>query len=187
MRGQRLSIETLKQLLRCDMETGKLFWLPRAPAMFPEGRHGAIHNAAKWNARWAGKEALTAVDNNGYRIGSILGAQYRAHCVVWALQHGYWPTEQIDHVDHNRSNGGITNLREASHTENAKNHTLHRNNKSGFNGVSWDKNLRKWAAKIRNAGRQIHLGYFVDIGDAIAARESANAKYGFHPNHGRAR
>lgn len=181
----RPSVELLRRILRYERATGSLYWLPRTPDMFPAGKHGAEHNAAKWNARWAGKQALTAIDSAGYHIGSILGVRYRAHCVIWALENGRWASDQIDHENHDRSDGRIDNLREASHTQNAKNHTLHKNNKSGFNGVSWDKKLGRWAAKIRSDGRQIHLGYFADLESAIAARESANIKYGFHPNHGK--
>lgn len=185
--AQRPTVEMLRRILRCDCATGKLYWLPRSADLFPEGKHGAAHNAAKWNARWAGREALTAVDAWGYRIGSIFGAQYRAHCVVWALTHGSWPEDQVDHINHDKSNGSPDNLRAATHSENGRNQPLHKNNKSGFNGVSWDRHINRWVARIRAEGRYLCLGRFKNIDDAIAARKAANLRYGYHVNHGRAR
>jgi hypothetical protein len=71
------SPEVLRQLLRYEPETGKLFWLPRSEHWFraTSGR-SAIHACANWNARYAEREAFTSVDQNGYRVGTVLNVHY---------------------------------------------------------------------------------------------------------------
>lgn len=58
------------------------------------------------------------------------------------------------------------------------------NNISGHTGVHWHKRKKKWVAQIGDGTRQIFLGYFEDINDAITARQEANERYGFTQRHG---
>ena len=58
-------------------------------------------------------------------------------------------------------------------------------NSSGHIGVCWSRRESKWRAEITVDTRRIHIGYFTDMADAIAARKAAEITYGFHPSHGK--
>ncbi len=182
------SPEVLRQLLRYEPETGKLFWLPRGAQWFnaTQGRTAA-HACANWNARYAGREAFTATDHNGYRCGAILNVNFLAHRVVWAIHYGQEPSGQIDHINGMPHDNRLANMRIASQSENMRNLRRPRNNTSGQVGVTWRKQEAKWSARIVVAGkRSISLGRFHAYEDAVAARKEAEVTFGYHANHGRA-
>ena len=173
------SPELLRKLLRYEPETGKLFWLPRPAKMFSDQRS---FNA--WNARYADKEALTALDGQGYNTGSIYGKKYNAHRVIWAMAHNAWPVGDIDHINGMRTDNRLINLRNVSRSMNRRNAKMQSNNTSGHNGVSWYAGTGKWRADIRIDRVQKYLGSFPNIADAIAARKAAEADHGFTERHG---
>lgn len=181
-----LTYDEISKLLKYDPETGKFYWLPRPVEMFPgTGFKGGAESKAKtWNARYAGKEAFTSLHNRGYVQGGILGRGYLAHRVAWVLTTGEWPRDQIDHINGDRTDNRICNLREVSNAENARNMSVSKRNKSGVVGVFWDGRLKKWTACIGENSRTKYLGSFEDLQQAIAARERALAERKFHPNHG---
>lgn len=170
----------LRRLLRYEPETGKLFWLPRTKDDILNGP-----KRRTWNTRYAGKPALDSPDGAGYRHGGICGQKILAHTAAWVLATGNWPKAQIDHIDGDRSNNRIHNLRDVTCGENNKNLRLPKTNKSGVAGVSWDQSRRQWYASISAAGRTIPLGRFDEIESAVAARLAAQREMGFHQNHGR--
>ena len=92
--------------------------------------------------------------------------------------------KSIDHINGNRSDNRIENLRVVNKIENSRNQRPKPSNVSGFTGVSWDKVNNKWRATIKVKYKQINIGRFSELSDAIDARKSANLKYGFHENHG---
>lgn len=139
----------------------------------------------QWNTVWAGREAFTAVDGKGYRHGSLDKKYFRLHRVVWALAYGAWPESEIDHIDGDRLNNDLANLRAATPSENHRNQKRSRSNRSGHTGVNWYKAYSKWRAYISSEGRVVHLGYFDTIEAAVAARAAASASEGYHANHGR--
>ena len=159
-----LTQELLKSLLSYDPDTGVFIW--------KASRSGIRKN------RVAGFLHLEE-----YLLIEINGKEYKAGRLAWLYIHGIWP-DQIDHINHIRSDNKITNLRNVSQNENLKNKGLHLNNTTGFNGVSWDKNRNKWQANITVNKKRIYLGRFENKEDAISIRSAANIKYGFHPNHG---
>lgn len=172
------SPEMLRKLLRYDPDTGKLFWQHRKIEMFAHERSWKM-----WNTKYFGKEAFTCLAN-GYRQGTIFYRGYQAHRVIWAIRHGKW-VKYIDHINGVRDDNRIENLRSVTHKENMQNSARPKNNTSGVTGVCRAKALSKWMAYIRVDYKQIHLGFFTDKADAIAARKAAEEKYGFHKNHGR--
>ena len=174
----------LRQILRYDAEAGKLFWMIRPAEMFNDGVQTAEHSAARWNSRWAGSEAFTALDSAGYRRGRIFGKDYIAHRVIWARQTGEWPKALVDHKDTDRSNNRWDNLRQATHSQNQWNKRLSLANTSGFKGVSLHKRAGKWQATISLNGKQRHLGYF-DSPEQAAHRVSAE-RCALHTEFGRA-
>lgn len=178
------SFAEISRLLKYEPETGKLFWLPRTADMFADGNTSAEANCSLWNGNFAGKEAFTA-NNRGYRCGRVNYTRYQAHRVCWLLHYGEWPTRQIDHINGVRDDNRIENLREVTAAENAKNLSVPSSNTSGAIGVSWRKANGKWKAQIKVKRRDIHLGYFDQFEQAVAARRAAEIAYGFHANHGK--
>lgn len=165
-------IEYLRQRLRYEPDTGKLFW-----------RETELRNAA-WNKRYANREAFTSFDRHGYRQSNMGGKVMRAHRVAWALHNGVWPAADIDHINHERADNRMANLRDASRGENRKNASKPRNNTSGACGVSWDAAGSKWQAYVTEGRVQRSLGRFANFDEAVAARRAAERKFGFHANHG---
>lgn len=171
--------EELRQLLRYEPETGKLYWLRRTRGIDPNDRRRRA-----FNAQFAGKEAFTA-KQHGYRIGTIFGHPARAHRVIWTLVHGEWPPHHIDHINGQRDDNRLCNLRCATHAQNARNKARRVDNSSGRTGVRLEKRTGRWEARIRVDGCHIHLGTFKRFEDAVAAREASEIEHDFHPNHDR--
>lgn len=185
IRKDCILIKLLREIVYYDPITGGLTWLPRQPSHFEDASHSKEHVCARWNTRYAGKAALTAIEQAGYLHGDMMGQRYKAHRVVWALHFGQWPSDQIDHINGNPADNRIKNLRCVTAETNMRNQKLSCANKSGVIGVCWAEHRGKWSAQIKMNGRKEHLGLFAKLSDAAAARKVAEAKYGFHPNHGR--
>jgi hypothetical protein len=165
------SPELLRKLLRYEPETGEIFWRERPDA------------PTWWNARYAGKRALTALDKDGYRKGRINEAYCKAHRVIWAMQTGAWPSGKIDHVNNNPRDNRMENLREASDAENARNRKSHTGSSSKYLGVSKIKNKGTWRAAIYIDGRLNFLGVFsCEIAAAKAYDEQAKKHFGKFAN-----
>lgn len=173
----KLTPEYLRERLRYDAETGKLFWREAGPEHFKLRR---THLA--WNTRFAGKE-VGALLANGYLYVNLKKQVMLVHRVIWAMVYGYWP-EQVDHINHIRTDNRLCNLREVNVAGNAQNTSLPADNTSGRIGVYWWEDRGVWYAKIQALGKTHHLGYFKDKSGAIAAREEAERRLGFHANHG---
>ena len=121
---------------------------------------------------------------SGYLQISINRKIYKAHRLAWLYEYGEMPKGQIDHIDHNRSNNKIVNLRIVCHQDNGKNQKLRRNNKSGFNGVFWHPECSKWMASVKVDGKSKYLGLFNELSDAVLERLNAESEIGYHVNHG---
>jgi hypothetical protein len=96
----------------------------------------------------------------------------RLHSVV-AARMGLDPSKEVDHKNRRGYDCRRSNLREATHGQNAQNAPVHATNKSGFNGVCRAGNSTKWRAYIKRDGRQVNLGQFDSLEDAVAARRRA--------------
>lgn len=126
------------------------------------------------------------LDQYGYLQTRFNFKLYRTHRIVWILLKGDIPAGmEVDHVDGNRTNNKITNLRLVTRGANNKNKKQYKRNTSGVTGITWDKLKNKWVAQISVDKKVIHLGRYNDIQDAIKARHQAEIQYGYHPNHGR--
>jgi hypothetical protein len=158
--------EELKEMLNYDADTGLFTWVKKRNRIKVGGVAGCIDKV------------------NGYRVIKINGKLYRAHRLAFLYMTGKFPTDDTDHINHDRSDNRFVNLRKVTHSENLRNSSLSSNNTSGFTGVFWDKARNKWKANININGRLKHLGLFTDMDDAIIARKRANVENEYHANHG---
>lgn len=166
--GKPCSIEQVRALLSYDPETGKLWWKPR-------GKTG-------WDSRYAGKEAFTCQTVAGYRRGFLLGRSVKAHRVAWAIYHGEWPLE-LDHINGEKADNRISNLRAVDRQANARNRSIRSDNNTGIQGVCFRNN--RWIARIHIDGKERWLGAFRDKDAAVSARKQAERINNYHENHGR--
>ena len=110
--------------------------------------------------------------NGGHISVSIGNSRYLVHRLIWKLSTGEDPGKyQIDHINGNRTDNRIENLRKVTHQQNG----MHRSNpqinsRSGVIGVCWRKSSNKWEATIHHNGKSIFLGLHKTKEGAIAAR-----------------
>lgn len=158
----QLTAERLRALLQYSSETGEFTWLTDRNN---RNRRGAV----------AGR-----VSQLGYVQIGIDGARYSAHRLAYLFVYGEWPAGDLDHIDQNKLNNRIANLRVASKCENQQNRPIHKNNKSGFKGVFWHTQSGKWAARIGVNGKQRHIGVFDDPEVAYKAYCESAARFHTH-------
>jgi hypothetical protein len=153
-----LTAERLRELLHYDPETGVFTWIKITGTRVRVG------------------DVAGSLTTNGYRRLAINGKSYKAHRLAWLYVTGGWPSADLDHINGVPGDDRWANLRLATRAQNGANSRRAVNNKSGFKGVSWHAQNRKWVATIMVNGRNKHLGYFDDRAAAheaytIAARE----------------
>ena len=115
------------------------------------------------------------IDSHGYYIVSLYsdGIPYtkRIHkLVAEAFILNPYNKQCVDHINNNKLDNNVSNLRYCTQQENCMNSKLSSKNTSNYKGVYYRKDKKKWEAKIRNNGKPLHLGYFDKIEDAINAR-----------------
>ena len=118
--------------------------------------------------------------SDGYIMLSVSGKKVLAHRVAWFFSYGEFPYGHIDHINRNKSDNRILNLRLASPEQNAQNRTKNSKNTSGYKGVTWHKRDKKWQAAITVKGKVLHLGYYLKVEDAYASYVKASKKYQTH-------
>lgn len=154
-----LTANSLADLLDYDASTGVFTWRVRkSQAMKP----GCI--------------AGTTTNREGYRRICINGEAHYAHRLAWLYVYGKWPSREIDHIDGDAGNNAISNLREATGSQNQFNQGKKKHNRSGHKGVT--KYRSGWRARIACRGAQIHLGYFDNA--ELAAEAYAKAAERLH-------
>lgn len=146
-----LTQERLKELLEYDPETGIFRWLVKPCRSVRAG------------------DVAGCVRKNGYIYISIRRKLYPAHRLAWLYVKGVWPVDCIDHIDLNPANNCISNLREATHQENAWNAAARSNNTSGYKGVCFDTKRGRWRSQATVNYINCHLGYFDTPEEAHAA------------------
>ncbi|RYD26034.1 MAG: HNH endonuclease [Lysobacteraceae bacterium] len=171
--------EICRQLVRYDPETGKLWWLERGMEWFTD-----LRSCASWNSKYAGKEAFWVYTDDGYRKGLLLRVPFRASRLAWAITHGEWPKGEVDHINGIKDDNRICNLRDVVRQVNARNRTLRRDNRSGYNGVGVAETAGKWKATIRGYDKSILLGIYATKAEAVAARQAAQKVLGYSARHG---
>lgn len=109
--------------------------------------------------------------SDGYVAIAFKGRIYKAHRMAWAFSYGEWPERNIDHIDGNRSNNAIANLREVDQSENLQNRTKPTKGKksSKYLGVYSCKSGKKFYASIKYGGKVHVLKYFDSEEEAYLA------------------
>lgn len=148
----------LKDILSYDPETGVFTWI-----------------VSPTNSIQVNSQAGTLHDS-GYIKISIGNKCYRAHRLAWLYVHGEWPAKFIDHINGNRSDNRLCNLRQATPGENKHNQTAPINNTSGFKGVTWHKQQKKWNVKMKINKKRINIGSFDDLEFAGLVASEARSK-----------
>jgi hypothetical protein len=115
------------------------------------------------------------VNSAGYLTVGINFKKYLVHRIVWAM-HGKDPVGLIDHINSDKLDNRIENLRAADHVINTRNAKLRRDSTSGIKGVSWRKQDKKWAGQVWHEGRLYRAGYFKDKDECAAAVRSLREK-----------
>lgn len=156
---------------------GMLFWKSR-----PRSHFATDAAFTRWNKLFAGEEIKTKAR---YKVLCVGNKQYLAHKVIYEMHFGEIPDGMmIDHINQNKLDNRIENLRLVSPQGNQRNRPMGKNNTSGIHGVRWNKKRRKWVPSISVSGKELYLGRYESLWDAICARKSAEHRYGFHENHG---
>lgn len=129
--------------------------------------------------------AVGHINKDGYIEVSLDGKKIGAHRVIFLMHHGYFPENDIDHIDRSRTNNNILNLREVARSCNVINSGLRRDNTTGVTGVYATSGINSkcgaYTAEICRNKTRHRLGYFVSLDDAVMARWKAEVDHGF-PN-----
>lgn len=118
-----------------------------------------------WRESPANRCAAGSIAGSLTKVGYIdveyKGRRYLAHRIIWEMHNGEIPEKiQIDHIDGNKSNNKLSNLRLATPQQNQRNRGAYANNTSGFKGVCWDKGNSKWRASYRLNHKTIYIGTY---------------------------
>jgi len=157
MTTQILNQAKLKELLDYNPDTGGFIWRVYRSRMAKAGAPAGTKN------------------DLGYVRIIVCGKQYAAHRLAWLYTHGQWPTSEIDHINQNKADNRIANLRQVTRSENCQNKS-----DATLPGITWHKPTAKWQARIKINQKLIHLGVFQNVEDAKAARKQAEQKYHTH-------
>ena len=156
---QDITAERLQELLHYDPETGIFTRKVRTARRVKVGDVAGCQNGS------------------GYLLITVCSRLYLAHRLAWLHTYGVWPKDQIDHINRIRTDNRIANLREVSHKQNGQNRSKSSTNTSGHPGVCWNKQRSKWVATITHNKKDIHLGLFKSLEEAVSARKAAEKLY----------
>lgn len=117
---------------------------------------------------------------DGYVRLSVGGKTMLAHRVAWMFVHGDFPVGHLDHINRDKADNRISNLRDATSQQNAQNRNKSIRNTSGYKGVVWHKRDKRWQTSITVEGTRLHLGLHDTAEKAYAAYVKASKKYQTH-------
>lgn len=113
---------------------------------------------------------VKTINSNGYLVIGLFGSKYRQHRIAWLHAYGEWPLGTVDHIDGNRSNNALSNLRVVSQRLNNQNQTKPgAANKSGVLGVYWSVRLNGYMAQVSIDGKKKRRGPYKTIERAYAS------------------
>jgi hypothetical protein len=168
-------LPTQRYLVECfdyEADTGRLYWRDRPIHHFKKE-----YAARAMNKKYAGKEIALFI-NKGHAYVGVGNKTYAVHRIIWKLVYGTDPGEYIDHVNGDRSDNRIANLREATNAQNQMNQRGRTQvSNTGVVGVNYHKRDRSYRAYMRINNKSKHLGNYKNIEDAIRARLEAEKSY----------
>jgi hypothetical protein len=151
----------LRHRLHYDPDTGVFTWL----------------NPNKYRPEYKGRGA-GSLHTLGYIHIYVDGKAYKAHRLAWFYVHGEWPLQDIDHMNGDRADNRIANLRDVSRSSNAENrHHAREGHALGLLGVVWRKRNKKYEARIHVGGKYLYLGLFHTKEEAHAVYLAAKRKH----------
>ena len=148
----------LKKYLHYDRDSGVFTWIKQSGTIKIGNIAGTVHPS-------------------GHIYIKIKGKKYKAHRLAWLYEYGILPGADLDHINRIPSDNKISNLREVTTAENAKNRNISKRNTSGVTGVYFRRN--RWNSEITVEYKKVYLGSFIDFHEAVNARRNAEVLYGF--------
>lgn len=145
-------LEAISKQLRYDPDTGNLFWKQSKPGVRRNGLAGGDMG-------------------RGYFGVKVSGTRYRSHHVAWFLYYGVWPSSEVDHINCDRGDNRVTNLRLSNRSNNIAN-SLPRKGSSEYKGVSFHRGQGKWQSRVCKDGVSYSLGYFDSEKEAALAYDN---------------
>lgn len=152
-----LTIEQVRAALDLDLATGILVWV------FSQSNRVKVGDRAG------------VIAKNGRRYISLHSEKIMAHRLVWFHYYGVWPLGDVKQKDGNYDNCAIENLVEQTRQETASNRRVNAKSKSGHAGVTWDKTRARWQVHITRDYKQVGIGSYDRLEDAVEARREAIA------------
>lgn len=159
----KTAAEAIRSAIAYSPETGALVWHERDPSHV---------SSRSFNSNFAGKPATSKVAS-GHLFVRFLGKRYPAAVIAWMHYYGVWPEGFVDHVNGKPADNRISNLRQATPSENNCNRGRQRNNKSGYKGVCFVTKYQKFMASISKDRTTHFLGYFASAEEAFSAYQAA--------------
>lgn len=153
-----VTVGRVRQLLDYNPESGAFLWKIATSSKNPVGSVAGV------------------VNNAGYRLISIDGKKYLAHRLAWLYVHGVWPKGDIDHINRDKLDNRLINLREATRTQNNVNSKVRSDNTSGYRGVTWHRDSQKWRVTVHLNKKQYQVGMFESLEEAVEAQKAAQSK-----------
>ena len=160
-----IDYENLRKLLDYDPNTGIFTNKIKRGKVLPGSMAGSKHNA-------------------GYLTIRIHGKAYLSHRLAWLYMYGVWPEKTIDHINGDKADNRIVNLREATNEENNRNKNAYTNNTSGFKGVYFYKHLGSWIGHVCVLDKRYSTASYktaIEAAKAVAQlREDLHGKFANH-------
>ena len=123
-------------------------------------------------------------NSHGYCKITINGQSYPAHRIIFYYHFGFMP-KVVDHINQNRSDNRIENLRATDQSWNTIYSKKNTKNTSGYKNVSWHKQCKKWWVRIFVEGKRKSFGLFDNLQDAVkVAKETRIKHHGEFVHHG---
>jgi hypothetical protein len=166
--------EFAERLTYCP-DSGNLLWRPKS---------GDTWRERAWNTSYAGTVAGSR-EVMGYLVVGVFGKLWKTHRIAWAIYYGEWPKEELDHINGDRTDNRIANLRAATRQENCQNLVTKQGVIRGHMAVHRHKKWRKWQARICVNYKRINLGMFDTPEEAYQAYLAAKAKLHKYDTSGR--
>jgi hypothetical protein len=133
-------------------------------------RDGTLYWRRSRGTAKAESEAGSVGSSHGYMATRFDGKLHLNHRLIFLYHNGYMPENNVDHIDRNKLNNNINNLREVSQSCNMRNSSQPITNRSKVKGVHWCNRDSRWVAQITKGKTRVRLGSFTDFAEVVAYR-----------------